>query len=73
MYIYTTSKGQIIIPIELRKKYGIDKGTKIKVLDGGDRIVLVPITQEYIHSLRGYLKGGKALKILEDERQKEKD
>lgn len=73
MEIYTTTKGQIVIPIKLRRKYGIKPGTKIEIFDDGDRIILRPVTQQAIHSVRGSLKGGGALKILEEERRKDKD
>lgn len=68
----TTTKGQIVIPAELRKKYGIKPGTRVRFIDEGERIVLQPITDEYIHSLRGSLPGGQAMKVLMEERQKEK-
>jgi AbrB family looped-hinge helix DNA binding protein len=38
-----TSKGQIRIPVELRKKYGIRKGTMIEVLDHPAGLMLRPI------------------------------
>jgi len=69
-----TIKGQIVIPAELRKKLYIKEGTRIRVeLDEEhNRIILTPVTREYIHSLRGSLKGKGALKILEAERRKER-
>jgi AbrB family looped-hinge helix DNA binding protein len=70
-----TIKGQIVIPSTVRRKLGIKEGTRIQVeLDeAGKRIILTPITREYIHSLRGSLKGKGALKVLEAERRKERD
>ena len=73
METYATSKGQVVIPAELRKKYGIKAGTRFVVTDDGEVIILRPITREYIRSLRGFLKGSDALQILEQERMKEKD
>jgi AbrB family looped-hinge helix DNA binding protein len=69
-----TTKGQIVIPAEMRKKLMIREGTRIQVeLDEEhNRIILTPVTREYIHSLRGSLKGKGALKILEAERRKER-
>jgi len=40
MESYATVKGQIVIPSKIRKKYGIKAGTKIEILDEGERIVL---------------------------------
>jgi len=72
METYTTVKGQIVIPAALRKKYGITGGTRIVVVDNGDEIVLRPITSQYLKKLRGSLKGKGALKVLMDERRKDK-
>jgi len=71
METYATVKGQIVIPIELRRKYGIVEGTKIVVVDNGDEIVLRPMTREHIKKLRGSLKGTGALQVLMEERQKD--
>jgi AbrB family looped-hinge helix DNA binding protein len=72
METYATTKGQVVIPAELRRKYGITAGTRFQVSDDGERIILKPITPEFVRSLRGSLKGGGALKILEQERQKDR-
>ena len=71
---YATVKGQIVIPSSVRRKLGIKEGTRIQVeVDEKNlAIILHPITREYIHNLRGSLKGGGALKVLEDERRKER-
>jgi len=68
-----TSKGQIVIAAELRKKYGIKAGTKIQIMDENERIVLQPITREYIHSLRGKFRGKGLLKALAAEKKREKE
>ena len=68
-----TSKGQIVIPATLRKKYEIKNGTKIIVTDIGDAIVLKPVTEQYLKSLQGSLKGKGGLKTLLDERGKDKE
>ena len=68
MKIRANSKGQIVIPVKLRQKYGIKKGTRIVVSDTGDTIVLKPITEEYLKKLQGSLKGTGALKLLLNEK-----
>jgi AbrB family looped-hinge helix DNA binding protein len=57
METYVSAKGQIVIPAELRRKYGIKSGTRIVIIDNGDSITLKPITEQYIRSLRGSLRG----------------
>jgi AbrB family looped-hinge helix DNA binding protein len=57
-----SSKGQIVIPAELRKKHKIRAGTKVAIFeDPMGRIVLQPITDQYINSLRGMLGPGSNL------------
>jgi AbrB family looped-hinge helix DNA binding protein len=54
-----TSKGQLVIPAELRRKHKIEAGTKVKFLeDQFGRIVLQPITEEYIDRVMGLFAGG---------------
>lgn len=73
MEIRVTSKGQIVIPLALRQKYGIKEGTRIIVTDNGDSITLKPITEQYLRSLRGSLKGRGSLKALAEERRKDRE
>jgi AbrB family looped-hinge helix DNA binding protein len=72
MKIRATAKGQIVIPVVLRRKYGIIEGTRIVISDNGDSIILKPITEKYLKKLQGSLKGKGALKVLIDERLKDK-
>ena len=51
-----SSKGQVVIPVELREKLGIEAGTRMVRIEK-DRLILEPITEAYIRSLRGSLKG----------------
>ena len=54
-----TSKGQLVVPAELRRKHGIAAGTKVKFLeDQFGRIVLQPITEDYIDRVMGCLADG---------------
>ncbi|MCW5875688.1 MAG: AbrB/MazE/SpoVT family DNA-binding domain-containing protein [Anaerolineales bacterium] len=73
METYATTKGQIVIPAKLRRKYGIKDGTKIIINDTGECIELKPITEQYLKKLQGSLKGGNALGTLLEERRKDKE
>lgn len=70
-----TTKGQIVIPSKIRTKLGIKEGTRIQIEvdEAGNRLILTPITREYIHSLRGKYKGKGLLKALMEDRKKERD
>ena len=68
-----TTKGQLVIPSRLRRKYSIKKGTRVAFVEEENRIILQPITTEFIRSLRGCLaKDSSALDILLEERRRER-
>ena len=67
-----TVKGQVVIPRKFRKEFEIEEGTKAAVVATPDGILLKPITRAYIRSLRGSLKGSKALQVLMDDRKRER-
>jgi AbrB family looped-hinge helix DNA binding protein len=51
-----TSKGQLVIPARIRRRYGIKTGTRVRFVERDGEIVLQPITSAAIRSLRGILK-----------------
>jgi len=52
-----TAKGQFVIPAELRRRHHIRKGTRVRIEEVKEGILLRPITDEYIDSLGGNLAG----------------
>ena len=74
METFTTVKGQIVIPSSVRRKLGITKGTRIQVDidEANKRIILTPITREYIHGLCGKYKGLGLLDALAEDRKFER-
>jgi AbrB family looped-hinge helix DNA binding protein len=67
-----TQQGRIVIPIKLRKKLGIHRGTAVIFLEEGGRLILQPITKKYVGKLRGVLKGEPSvLQTLLRERKRE--
>ncbi len=73
-YATVTSKGQIVIPAKVRKKYGIEKGTRLGIEEHGDELILRPITPEYLDKMAGVLKGPNSLskKLLQERLQDKK-
>jgi len=68
-----TTKGQLVIPSKLRRKYSIKKGTQVAFLEQENHLVLQPLTPEFIRSLRGSLKGEpSALKSLLGDRKRDR-
>jgi len=51
-----SSKGQVVIPADLREKYGLDQGTRATWTEEEGRLVLTPMTAQRIKEIRGFLK-----------------
>jgi AbrB family looped-hinge helix DNA binding protein len=51
-----SSKGQVIIPAEVRERYGLKKGTQATWTEEKGRLILTPITVQRIREIRGFLK-----------------
>ena len=51
-----TARGGVTIPAELRRKLGIEPGTKVCFVETGAEIIFQPITKEYIRRISGMLK-----------------
>ncbi len=52
-----TSKGQVVIPKRLRKKYGILPVTVIQWIEKGNGILMVPESEDPIKAARGMFQG----------------
>ena len=53
-----SSKGQIVLPADIRKKYGIEVGSEIEIVDYAGALYLVPIGDgEPLDQLHGMLAG----------------
>jgi len=70
--VKTSSKGQIVIPVEIRKKLGIKPGQHVNLALVDDKAVITPLPEDPIKALRGILKGKPSMtKALLQERKKE--
>jgi len=71
---YVTSKGQLVIPARLRRRYGIKPGTKVCFIERDNEILFQPVTKEYIRSVCGMLKSETSVtRELLKERAKDKE
>jgi AbrB family looped-hinge helix DNA binding protein len=52
-----STKGQFVIPSEMRSALGIKPGTRIAVTQDGEKITLQPVTADLVDKTRGMLKG----------------
>ncbi|MGA2540133.1 MAG: AbrB/MazE/SpoVT family DNA-binding domain-containing protein [Verrucomicrobiota bacterium] len=71
--VYFSIKGQVVIPRRLRKEFEIEEGTRAYVQSTPQGILIKPLTAKHIRSLRGSLKGSKAMEVIASERKKERD
>jgi AbrB family looped-hinge helix DNA binding protein len=75
METIVTSKGQVVIPSKIRRQLGVKEGThlQIDVDESTKKIILTPITREYVHFLRGKYKGKGLMEALMADKQREKE
>jgi AbrB family looped-hinge helix DNA binding protein len=51
--VILNEKGQVTIPARIRKDRGLSKGTRIAIVEIGERIELVPIPEDIVQALIG--------------------
>jgi len=54
--VWFTTKGQVVIPVWLRRQFHIEEGTRAIVTPTAEGILLKPVTKHAISRLRGILK-----------------
>ena len=71
MIVRMAAKGLLSIPLAIRRKFGMTTRTRVRmdVDEQACKIVLTPITREYVQSLRGKYKGKGLLKVLAAEKK----
>ena len=73
MPVKISMKGQVVLPAEIRRKYEIEAGMEVEILDFGGEIVIVPVPET---RGRGFVKFRRRLEDIlaeykEDEKRKE--
>ena len=71
-YIQISSKGQVVIPAELREELNLKPGTRLSVQRDGQTLILRPITPEYIRSLVGITQGAGEVREKDHKDDKER-
>jgi len=70
MPLKISTKGQVVLPAEIRKKYDIRAGKEVEILDFGGEIVIVPVPET---KGRGFVKFRRRLdEILAEYKREEK-
>ena len=71
-----SSKGQVVIPAELRQRLSLEKGTPATWSEEGGRLVLTPMTERQLDEIMGFLKPGpgepSAFEMIFEERERER-
>jgi len=74
MSVRVSSKGWVVIPAELRRKYGIKPKSEVMVVDYGGVLALVPLKEKPVEQGAGILSGDPSLtEALVEEHRKELD
>lgn len=71
MNVKLSQKGWIVIPAEMRKKYRLEPGANLQVVDYGGVLAIVPAFKHPVRDGAGILKGDTSLTnlIVEEHRQ----
>lgn len=71
-----SSRGQIVIPKEIREKLDLSPGQKLEIYEEGDKIVLIAVPEDPVGSLNGMFETESSVEELretgkeEDKRRK---
>ena len=55
MRLRMSSKGQVVLPAEVRRKYGLAAGAELDLVDAGDHLVVWPAAVDPVIRLKGLL------------------
>jgi bifunctional DNA-binding transcriptional regulator/antitoxin component of YhaV-PrlF toxin-antitoxin module len=68
-----SSKGWIVVPVELRKKYHLQPGARVALVDYGGVLSLVPALMQPVEEAAGLLRGDRSLvQALLEERSRDR-
>lgn len=51
VFATVSSKGQLVIPAEMREALGIEPGTRVSIHQQGDELILRPVTKKVAHRI----------------------
>lgn len=70
-YSTISTKGWVVIPAHYRAKYGLKPGTRLRFVEYGGVLSLVPVPRDPIRASRGMFKGKTSLTqaLLEEHRR----
>jgi len=71
MTLTVSAKGWVVIPAEIRKKYGLTPGKKVRIVEYGGGFSMFPVPDNPIAAAEGMLAGGPSLtkELIEEHRR----
>jgi AbrB family looped-hinge helix DNA binding protein len=51
-YATVKAKGQIVIPVDLRRRFQIEEGTRVAFLEQEGKLILQPVTDDFINGMQ---------------------
>ncbi len=69
-----TTKGQIVVPVKLRRRFGIKQGTVVGFIEQGNALMIKPLDRDYFTQMSGIAetKGKMLRSLLEDKKTERK-
>ena len=67
-----TERGQTVIPVEIRRRFGLTPAQRLEWIVEPDGIRVVPVAEDPVEAFRGRGKGGAAARLVAD-RQADRD
>jgi AbrB family looped-hinge helix DNA binding protein len=69
-----TARGMITVPVSIRRKFRIKKGTKVAFIEQDGKLIMQPLNKDYFMKMAGILgTKGKLLKALMGEKKRERE
>jgi AbrB family looped-hinge helix DNA binding protein len=68
-----SSKGQVVIPAELRQQFGLQKGTPANWSEDKGRLILTPLTERRLDEIMGFLKPATGMPSMFEESLAERE
>lgn len=59
--VAVSDKGAVVIPAEVRERYGLHPGSRVHIVDYGDALAIVPASPDPVAASFGMLRGGPSL------------
>ena len=64
-----TTRGQTVIPAEIRRRFHLDPSKRLEWIVDDGNIRVVPVTEDPIEAFRGRGKGGSTKRLLEERKR----